>query len=66
MNWRSALAATIDPRGAQARLDAAEALREFTALKYAGDCKCGKCQLVPRKVVDRVYEVLSGQHKADQ
>ena len=23
-------------------------LREYTALRYAGDCKCGNCQLVPR------------------
>lgn len=27
-------------------------LREYTAMKYAGDCKCGKCQLVPRHVLD--------------
>lgn len=27
-------------------------LREYTAMKYMGDCKCGKCQLVPRHVLD--------------
>lgn len=36
----------------------AEELREFTALKYAGDCKCGKCQLVPRELIDRLYAAL--------
>lgn len=27
------------------------ALYEYTKLKYAGDCKCGECQLVPMSVV---------------
>lgn len=29
-----------------------EQLREYTAIRYAGDCKCGKCRLVPREVID--------------
>lgn len=37
----------------------AEELREYTAMKYAGDCKCGKCQLVPRKLVERIYHTLN-------
>lgn len=38
----------------------AEELREYTAMKYAGDCKCGKCQLVPRELVERLYHALNG------
>jgi hypothetical protein len=38
----------------------AEELREYTAMKYAGDCKCGKCQLVPRALVERIYHTLNG------
>jgi hypothetical protein len=38
----------------------AEELREYTAMKYAGDCKCGKCQLVPRDLVERIYHALNG------
>lgn len=38
----------------------AEELREFTAMKYAGECKCGKCQLVPRALVERIYHTLNG------
>jgi len=37
----------------------AEELRELTAMRYAGDCKCGGCQLVPRKVLDRAIAALS-------
>lgn len=37
----------------------AEELREYTAMKYAGDCKCGKCQLVPRALVERIYHTLN-------
>lgn len=33
-------------------MDIAEELRERTALRYSGNCKCGKCQLVPREIVD--------------
>ena len=29
----------------------AEALRERTAMKFMGDCKCGQCQLVPCEMV---------------
>lgn len=39
--------------------DLAEELREYTAMKYAGDCKCGKCQLVPRTLVERIYHTLN-------
>ena len=39
--------------------DLAEELREYTAMKYAGDCKCGKCQLVPRALVERIYHTLN-------
>jgi hypothetical protein len=37
----------------------AEEVRERTAMKYMGNCKCGKCQLVPRSLVERVYHVLN-------
>lgn len=37
----------------------AEELREYTALKYTGNCKCGRCQLVPRDLVDRLYAFLT-------
>lgn len=40
-------------------LELAEELREYTAMKYAGDRKCGKCQLVPRKLVERIYHTLN-------
>jgi hypothetical protein len=40
-------------------LKLAEELREYTAMKYAGDCKCGKCQLVPRALVERIYHTLN-------
>lgn len=33
-------------------------LREFTAMRYMGDCKCGKCQLVPRTVLDRAITTI--------
>ncbi len=26
----------------------AGSFRDYTAMRYAGDCKCGACQLVPR------------------
>lgn len=35
---------------------AAERMRERTKLRYMGDCKCGKCQLVP---LDLVYEAAA-------
>ena len=41
------------------RIHLAEELREYTAMKYAGDCKCGKCQLVPRELVERIYHALN-------
>lgn len=46
------------PMGEQELTSLAEELREYTAMKYAGDCKCGKCQLVPRALVDRLYSAL--------
>ena len=33
-------------------------LRDLTALRYAGDCKCGKCQLVPRATLDKTIGAL--------
>lgn len=27
-------------------------LREYRKMRYMGGCKCGKCQLVPLKVID--------------
>lgn len=30
----------------------ARRLRDKTALRFMGDCKCGKCQLVPRAEID--------------
>lgn len=36
-----------------------EELRERTAFRYAGDCKCGKCQLIPRDLLDRVIDLLT-------
>lgn len=47
----------IPPQGSPAAL--AEELREYTAMKYAGDCKCGKCQLVPRALIERIYHTLN-------
>jgi hypothetical protein len=44
----------------------AEELREFTAMKYAGDCKCGKCQLVPRALVERIYHTLNSSNAVAQ
>jgi len=36
----------------------AEQLRERTAFRYSGDCKCGACQLVPRKLIDDILPHL--------
>jgi len=36
-----------------------ERLRERTALRYMGDCKCGKCRLVPREMVDAAADLLA-------
>lgn len=33
-------------------MDLAAELRERTALRYAGNCKCGKCQLVPLGIIN--------------
>jgi hypothetical protein len=35
-------------------------------MKYAGDCKCGKCQLVPRALVERIYHTLNSTRAAAQ
>lgn len=65
---RAAIAAALAPREAEpvelrsspgSARDLAEELREYTAMKYAGDCKCGKCQLVPRALVERIYHTLN-------
>lgn len=34
-------------------------LRERTALRYMGNCKCGRCQLVPRELLDRALRHMS-------
>lgn len=36
-------------------------LRERTALRFIGDCKCGKCQLVPRELVDQAAALIESQ-----
>lgn len=36
-------------------------LRERTAFRFAGDCKCGKCQLVPRELVERAAALIAQQ-----
>ncbi len=43
-------------------------LRDLTALRYAGDCKCGKCQLVPRATLDKTIGALRQleAHAAEQ
>ena len=33
-------------------------LRERTTLRYAGNCKCGSCQLVPRELIQRIIVAL--------
>jgi hypothetical protein len=38
-------------------------LREYTAMKYMGDCKCGKCQLVPMAVL--VEEIATREALVD-
>lgn len=45
----------MDERAVEA---AAEELRERTAFRYAADCKCGACQLVPRKLIDEILPHL--------
>lgn len=39
-------------------------LREYTAMKYMADCKCGKCQLVPRSVLDEQIAIHDALVKA--
>lgn len=36
-----------------------ERIREYTAIRYAGDCKCGKCRLVPREVIDETMTTIT-------
>ncbi len=38
--------------------DIAEQLRDRTTLRYMGNCKCGKCQLVPRDLVVKAADGL--------
>lgn len=45
--------------GSAELLALAEEVRERTGMKYAGDCKCGKCQLLPRSLVERIYHTLN-------
>lgn len=33
-------------------------LRERLKLKYAGDCRCGKCQLVPADLIHRILSAI--------
>jgi hypothetical protein len=39
-----------------------EELREYTAMKYAGDCKCGKCQLVPRELIGGKHGIRASEN----
>lgn len=43
-------------------------LREYTALRYVGDCKCGNCQLVPRATLDKAIRTIARleAHAAEQ
>ncbi len=36
----------------------ADELNKHTAMKFMGDCKCGKCQLVPHELIVRVVAAL--------
>lgn len=47
-----------DPVPATDAASVHEQLRERTALRYMADCKCGKCQLVPRELIDRTLKVI--------
>lgn len=38
--------------------ETAKLLRDRTTLRYMGDCKCGKCQLVPRYLVARAADEI--------
>lgn len=40
-------------------MDIVERLRERTALRYMGNCKCGSCQLVPRADVDEAAATIT-------
>lgn len=41
-----------------------EELRERTALRYMGDCKCGRCQLIPKELIVRVMNELEWLSRA--
>lgn len=41
----------------------AERLRDRTTLRYMGNCKCGKCQLVPHSLVGEAANAIDGLHK---
>jgi hypothetical protein len=43
--------------------DIVERLRERTAMRFMGDCKCGKCQLVPRADVAEAAALIASQAK---
>jgi hypothetical protein len=44
--------------------DLAGQLREYTALRYMGDCKCGNCRLVPRPFIDVVADRIEALEAA--
>jgi hypothetical protein len=44
----------------------AERLRERTAMKYMGDCKCGICQLVPHADVAEAAILIAAMTKVLQ
>lgn len=41
-------------------------LREYTKLKYVGDCKCGKCQLIPLEKITESVDALETMREALQ
>ena len=44
--------------------DIVERLRERLALRYMGDCKCGKCQLVPGEDVAQAADEIERLREA--
>lgn len=42
-----------------------EELLELTALKYMGDCKCGRCQLIPMDLLTRTIVALASRPASD-
>jgi hypothetical protein len=52
------MAAVVSSYGFEQKQQLVTALRERTALMYMGDCKCGRCQLVPHAMIDEACEAL--------